>query len=968
MHRLAIQLAFALVLSVAVPCRALDFDTSDFKVTFWEDEHGLVSRGVYSIAQDVTGYLWLGTDAGLFRFDGVTFLPWGELSDSPLPSYRIRALIASQDGGLWIGFRDRVGVIRIRDAMVGNYTWSSAKLSDIPTTIVEDRNGTVWVGGSEGLYKHAGDRWERVGQQDGFPEGVAVDSAYTDGAGSLWVATAEGVVRRSEGKENFERVGGFDRHVHDFSEDSSGVIWFTDPQQGIGRLNQDGRPNSPLEEHIAGTRLLHDRRNNLWVATRGEGLWSLRPTKTGDSLTAIGIPALSQFVFCIFEDREGSVWVGTMNGLVRFMPRRVINVTDLGRLRALETTRDGSVWAGGTEGLTRFTQADEQWRDVRVRLPGGQVSAMYGDREGTLWLATGRGLVRVINGRLPPVSVPGTTHLKRVSFICSDHGQGLKLYDETEGVFRWNEDRLTLDQAPDVGYDPRNLVCPLTAQSAQGATGADDRVEKLQAITDRYGDSDVDPGVYVVKEDQRGDIWVGGSDGLSRLFDGRELSVLESDETLGRVVAMVEDKKGGLWFASTAGVFGLSQSNLDLVSAGHLLNQNRLDRYDGSDGLSGTPIWGGGGKGAVRTDDGKLWFVTSAGLSIINPNIPTTIREPHSVRVDRVTVDGTAFFPQSHSVLPARTRRLDIDYSAATLNSSLRTRFRFRLDGYDKDWVDVGGSRRASYTNLSSRSYQLRIVAFNAGSAQVESTTAWEFSLPPVFYATPQFYIASGVTVCLITWVWWIRHLAHIRDRFRLVLSERVRLSRELHDSLLQGLVGAGIQCEAISRDLDSSGQPARRLVQLRKRINFYVRETRSSISELRSTHSSNDLAADLSILGDKITKVEPVRFTFKVSGGPRPCSVRIRNRLRSFVREALVNVVRHAEAEHVHLELHYDRDSITARVSDDGRGFDVAQGGGDDSADHFGLSMMRELAEEDGGRFRVVSRSGAGTTVEMTF
>jgi signal transduction histidine kinase len=307
---------------------------------------------------------------------------------------------------------------------------------------------------------------------------------------------------------------------------------------------------------------------------------------------------------------------------------------------------------------------------------------------------------------------------------------------------------------------------------------------------------------------------------------------------------------------------------------------------------------------------------------------------------------------------------LRIDYTALSFSAPTKVRFRYRLEGFDTQWVDAGTRRQAFYTNLPPRPYRFQVTAINDG-IESERSAIWDFSIQPRFYQTGWFYGACVVTMMLTAGGLWRLRSNQIQRRFALVLAERARIAREIHDTLLQSLVGVAIQCESIARQVDSAPQAAGAcLTQLRKQVEFFIRETRQSIWDLRSpTLLATDLSQALAQTGERATSDARIGFGFSVIGTPRRCPAKVEEHLLRIGQEATSNAARHACATKLTMQVRYCDDSVTLRVMDDGCGFEVGSAQADG---HWGISMMKERAHLVGGSVRIVSSPGVGTEVEV--
>jgi signal transduction histidine kinase/ligand-binding sensor domain-containing protein len=933
--------------------------------------NGLPSRYIWALAQDREGYVWLGTDTGLVRFDGERFLPWEAFGSTSLTTAPVRSLCVSRDGSLWIGFGDRRGISRIRHGQAQHYDENHGLAQGATMTLVEDQTGAIWAGGTSGLHRLAGDRWQRFGSAEGLSD-ATVNSAYVDRRGTLFIGTSSRIFRRDQDQSRFHEVEAPGHTVAAIIGDRSGGVWVTDPTVGFRRLGKSQGVSHVLEGG-SGNQLLSDRAGNLWVGTAGQGLWRVSRESAGDAVkveratTLTGL--LTDGVISLLEDRDGNIWVGTTEGLNRLTPYKLTPI-NLGLTNGVEETADGHVWVGTVSGLIRFPQGRAGSPQKQVPVPAARVSAMHADRSGTMWIATNRGLLRLVAGRPSRVVIRSGDPPHQIAAITSDARGDVWLYDLKQGLLRFNRGALTAVTLPPE-MSRTSIISMYTDRSdriwmglADGQLAVLDRHDGIRM----YGPPDgLDAGPYqAIYEDMDGAIWLGGGTGLSRLSNGQFATLRRgNDFPAETITAIVEDEARVLWLGTSSGIVRIDEGEFTKAVADGSY-QPHYGLYDRSDGLGGMPVTVGVNQRALRAKDGRLWFVTRRGITLVDPTTVVDKRGPAPVHIESIVADGQQLTALAGATLPPRTTRLAIDYGVLNLASQLNTRFRYRLEGFDTGWTDAGSQRQAVYTNLPPRRYRFRVMANNDQGTWAAPGAAWDFSISPMFYQTAWFFAACVGALVLTIWGAWGFHLRQVRKEFAVLLKERARLSREIHDTLLQSLVGVALQCEAISGDLDSPARVSKeRFVRMRKQVEEHIREARQSIWDLRSPKlESRDLAGALREAGERAIAGQDLAFQFTVIGEQHTCAAKVEEQLLRIGQEAVVNAIRHAQAHHLWMDLQYDAASVALRVSDDGCGFDperlVREANG-----HYGLISMRERAADLGGRFTIASVIGSGTRIE---
>jgi signal transduction histidine kinase len=967
----------------ASSARAVDLRNvlTEYGVTSWSQRDGLPPGPVEAVAQDGEGYLWVGTRIGLFRFDGVRFTSGDALSATKLAKKPVRALHFASNGSLWVGFGDGGGIARLRGGQISVVGASDGTPQGAINGITEDPSGSLWVATDQGLFRFSSvERWERLGQQVGLPAGPAY-SAYVDARGQLMVGMGSGIFVRAAGGARFAPVEEFARDTHTFfeapialSEDPDGHICVNDPIVGYRRLGVAPPPAPPPYDRGRGVHLLLDRHKNLWVGTSGQGLWRIRhaprlPNYMTERMTAL-TGLLSDGVQSLFEDRDENIWVGTTEGLHRLTRSKVGQITNVGLVEGVEAMPDGAIWVATGDQLIRFADPSIDAPTDRILLHGTKLRAMHADSAGTLWVATEDYVGRVINGHLNPERTVGDGLPREIDSMTSDGRGGLWLNDEHLGFFRWTHGRIERVSFP-AGLQRTRVIASYTDHGgrvwigfADGHLGAIDASGAFRL----YGPDDgADGGPYrAMYEDARGTMWLAGTEGLTRVAAGRFQTIRRGSAFPMGLTAVVDDNAGSLYLGSRSGILRVSEGAFESGLTGGTL---RYTLYDRSDGLAGLPLSYVNNRRVVRAKDNRLWFVTARGVTLVDPRALPETRAAPPIRIESVVAGDQPQEASPGIALPPRTARVEIDYTVLNLTSPLRERFRYRLEGFDQDWIDAGSRRQAFYTNLPPRRYRFRVAASNANGLWDATGAAWDFSIQPTFYETAWFrgVVATALAAGLAFTIWaaWQLRLRQVRRQFSLLLGERVRLSRAIHDTLLQSLVGVALQLDALACDTEPSlGSGRERFVRLRKEVEEYIREARQSIWNLRSpSHPTNDFAAALRDAGIHATEGSSARFELTASGTPRHTPPHVEEELLRIGREAVTNAVRHACAQEVRMQLEYEPAAVVLRVSDNGHGFDPVLVSAP-QYEHYGLTTMRERASEIGGVVTIASSAEQGTEI----
>jgi signal transduction histidine kinase/ligand-binding sensor domain-containing protein len=938
------------------PARGLD----DFTVRTWNENDGLFASRITAIGQDAHGYLWLGTDVGLLRFDGVRFVPVREFGDVKLPTSPVPALLSARDGSLWISSVARFGLVRWQDGRATTFGPEQGLDDDggYSMAILEDRHGVIWTGNRAGLFRFDGTRWHAVDHIPGL-SGSSVMALHESRDGRIWASTREAVFRRDHADAPFVQVDTLylaSNAWQGFSEDADGVVWISDFSEGFRRVGRQ-RQQNPRRSGW-GVQLLHDRRKNFWVATRTDGLWRVHGDKVDVIRREDGLA--TDVVACLFEDREGNIWVGTQAGLQRLTPHRVTPVTDIPIARSVAKTKDGSIWIGNGKGLTRFAPGGRKHYGRREGLPGRVVLSLHVDADGVLWVATELGLAKYTGKGFSDLVHAGKD--ARRIFSIAHLSQSFWLRDNTLELVRTSDDGRLLPLTPvpeDFQHDVAALAADRDGNLWIGRT--EGRLGVLRGGT-RFERHTLPIGtVRAMRQADDGTMWIGGDSGLSRIREGRIQSIGAEHGLPSQVKSLVDDGDAAMWIGFGSGIARIETAELERAFREDDYRL-RYRLFNTADGAAGIPV-ADGASTAVRANDGRLWFATSAGLTVIDPEHMGDPRPPAPSAVEAVTADGEQMKLGTGLMLPAGVSHVQLLFTALTMTDSVRVEFMYRLDGVDRDWVPAGAIRQASYANLGPGHYTFRVKA-SYGDGVWGEPAILGFGVNPKFYQTSWFFTLAAFGVFSLVYLVWRLNARRVRTQFALVLAERIRMSRTIHDTLLQGFAGLALQLDDLAHGEMAPSTTRERLRGIRRRVEDYIREARQSIWDLRSpVLERRSLPEALREVGTRAIADRPVALDVSVKGAPLPFQPVVEQQLLLICQEALSNAVRHGAPKRVDVELEYGTSQVSVSVSDDGRGFDPQTA--EKVTGHYGVISMRERAAQVRGRLTIASQPGKGTRVE---
>lgn len=940
--------------------------------TVWTQEHGLPQDTIRAITQTTDGYLWLGTDEGLARFDGYEFKVFDK-DAGQLPSNSIIALAPGLSGDLWIG--TGAGLVHYQNNQFRVYTQQQGLPENTVTQLVADPDGSLWIVSGIYLCRLQNEKFTTFAAADVAPVS-AVRSIYLDRARTLWVAGYGGVAKRESGKFVAVLVAGqLDNDIiTGLLYDKDNNLWLAGTK-GLAALSpagkirkytlRDGLPDPFVRS------LWQDRDGNLWAGTNG----GLARMENGRFVSpAIDPNPERDWVRVVFEDREGNLWVGMNSGLNRFRDDIFTIYSKSEGLPSDEPTtvyqdRSGHVWVGFHDaGLVRFVGSNIQTYSTANGLPSNEVFSIRETAGGDLLLATREGFARMHDGRFSTI-VPDDPLGRRLVFDALEDRTGRIWVADSSGLNELRGNRIVPVLA---GGPLLNSSVVVLAEGISGhmwaGTGNNGLLHldngKSRHFTTADGLSSNQIRCLYPADDST--VWIGTfGGGLNRLRDGRFLRYTSKDGLLSDNIAHIEDDhRGSLWLSTTRGICRISKKQLEEFSAGKIKALTPTN-YGVEDGLRsaqcapGSPI---GGAGRLTTDS-RLWVPTSRGLAVLDLNRPTLSQAAPLVHLIESTSKGIPVDLSTPVSLPPDSNTIQMRYAAIHLTGPERVRYSYKLEGLDPDWVSAGSRRTINYNSLPHGPYRFLVRAELAGGAGTE--TSYTFRVRPHFYETLWFRLFVALLFAASVWWAYQLRLRQVRGRFALVLEERVRLAREIHDTLAQGFVGISSQLDAVALCMPNDPSAAQRFLDLaRKMARHSVTEARRAVMGLRaSALEGQDLATALRLGTTQWTAGYKVEVHVEADSARLPHEME-QNLLR-IAQEAVTNTLKHAGAGQVWIRLQVQARKLYLRIRDDGRGFRDAEvfnatGG------HFGLIGMRERAERLGGELRLESNPGSGTLVEV--
>ncbi len=956
-------------------------ESAEFLLQAWQSEDGLPHQVVNSVHQDHQGFLWLGTETALVRFDGIEFKDFTSPLIGNQKTARIRAL-AQEDSSTLLIAPDIGGLVRLRNGTFSQHP-ASAALPALPiATLFTERSGEVWIGFLSGdVVRWQDGKLESFGAKEGL-KGQWSSWAY-DAEGRLWFANSTFLGHFSKGtlhrlQEDLgdrlciasSRSGGIwiasnerlcrwekgriiesihsppwagAARVRTLYEDHSGNLWIGTSARGLFRF-AEGRLEAVATSHSAINQVREDFEGNIWVATHGGGLNRLRP-RIFDFLNARSGLA-DDISYSVAEDALGRLWIGNCDGgLARLNQGRLEILTQRPdwpplRVFSVETDAQNDTWIGTRTGLY-FWKTDSETPPQRVAEDLiKDVHVVFRARNGDIWVGANPDvLVRFRNGR--PESA---THFTRENGFSADNVRAIS--ESTAGGI-W------------IGTEAGELL-----------KFQDGKFRRFDAADGWSGGS-----IRTIFVDSENVTWIGTSGGgLFVLWRDRFVRITqEQGLPANAIFQLLMDNRGRMWFGSPAGLFHISREALLAVARGEedRVHSIALGR---SDGIASVSCLGGYQPTAARSSGGQLWFATRQGLLKVDTDEHTNQRPPPVV-LNECIADNRPLPLIRQLKVPPGIRKLEFGFSVLSFAAPEKVQVRHRLEGFDSDWVESGSVRRVSYPKLAPGNYRLRVMACNNDGVWNERGIDLALAVLPAWWQTSWFR-ASTIAIAVILIAVVVRYWSHRRLRMKLVRleqqqaleKERARIARDLHDDLGASLTQLALLAEMSADESLPAERRSRNLSQVKTGARELVRELDGILWTVNPRNDSLDkLASYLCQFSQQLFRVTNICCRFDVAEPipAFPLSPDIRHDLFLAVKEAMNNVIKHSRATEVWLRIAVRENVFCITIEDNGRGLSATTL---QNSDRNGIQNMRTRIENVGGTFEIQSQPGNGTTLRIRF
>ncbi|MEJ0090876.1 MAG: two-component regulator propeller domain-containing protein [Limisphaerales bacterium] len=987
LKKISRQVALWLLIGLGPTAGAGESALPNYFPRSWKTENGLPDNAVTAVVQTHDGYLWIGTYGGLVRFDGVHFTVFNSASTPGLQSDRVTSLYEDARGTLWIG-HERGDLTCYRDGKFESQDVHETGIRRKIPAIGADEAGDIWMLNEEGTLVRA-----RDGVTCSLPNNDGVAQMVRDGRGKLWVTSGGQLAEVENGRLTMltttNDTNGIGYYVLGICPSRDGGLWIVSDGQvrkWDGHSVSENRGPNPNNATVIA--MLETKSGALAMGTSSDGLYLMLSNRTVLHFNhANGL--LNDWIRCLHEDREGTLWVGAgSEGLIALRPGKIETLDPADHWQgcvplSVATSRAGAIWVG-SEGAGLYRLLDNGWKRYgdSAGFSNLFVWCVSEDAKGRMWAGTWGGGMYVQHGDrfvIPPglenVNVPMPAILQTsegVTWIGT--ASGLIRYEN--GAVKWFGEKDGL-KVPDVRTIVQDREGTVWFGMLGGGLGRLKNGRLEQFLKTDGLSSDYVQCLHLGMDDS---LWIGSyGSGLDRFKNGHLAKVTTAEGLPNNFIcAIEEDSHGNFWISSHGGIFRVAEKMLNDCADGKISLVDCLT-YGKGDGLPSLECSGGLQPAACKLADGRICFPTSKGVVIVNPDDTKVNQLPPPVVIENIVAGGHTLAPdpddKSPLKIPLGLQRFEFHFTGLSFVAPEKMQFQYRLDGWEKDWVDAGNKRVAEYSYIPPGDYTFHVRAANSDGVWSEAGARLTLNVPPHFWQTWWFrtlIVMLAITLVVIVVLTItrrrMRRKLEVIQRQQAVERERTRIAKDIHDHLGANLTRISLLSQSAHGELENSTPAAAQL----ERIYSTSRELTRSMDEIvwavNPQHDTLDsLASYLGNFAQEYLASIDIRCRLDVPLHlPHwPITAEMRHNVFLAFKEALHNFVKHSGANEVSISLATDSAGFHLIVRDNGRGFDPANVSSRPGRGN-GLKNMRQRLEKIGGRCEIQSAPGAGT--EITF
>jgi signal transduction histidine kinase/ligand-binding sensor domain-containing protein len=942
-----------------------------------------------AVTQTQDGYLWIGTEAGLVRFDGVRFVPWAEPEGKHLPAPNIYSLLGAKDGSLWIGTGRGIA------------HWANNELTTYPSvrgrinSIQEDQSGTIWMARSRltgqvgPLCGVEGSKIQCYGPADGLACSNGAQDVALDEQGNHWIGGSDALCRwkpdssstylQKELKVTTGLIG-----VSAIAPGDDGIVWIGIPRPdkkfGLRQL-MNGVSRSYAVPGMDGATLavvtlFLDRNKALWIGTESQGIYRVYNGKADHFSSSDGLSSNSVQKF--YQDREGNVWVVTSKGIDCFRDLRVATFSvreglTADSVGAVLGVRDGALWIGSRGGLDILRKSTSAKMTARDGLPGQNITSLLEDHAGRLWIGVDRDLAVYDHKQFRLIKRADGSPAGVIVAMAEDADHDVwasytRVAGKPPGLLRIRDFEV-MESIP----LPLGAGAPALAPDREAGIWLGLRPGGLERYRDgsfesfsTSRDSSQD-AVSNLLVDTDGTVWGATDHGLV-WWKGHKAATLNSKNGLpcDSVYALIKDNLGSLWLATKCGFVTIPGAEIAKwqKQTDGIVKVKTFDIFDGAQ-----PARTSFRPSVSKSLDGRLWFANDIFVQMVDPSHLETNNLPPPVHIEEIVADRKNYAPGDKVSLPPLTRDLEIDYTALSFVVPHKVRFRYKLEGRDTDWQDPMTRRQAFYSDLRPGNYRFRVIACNNDGVWNKEGATLNFSIAPAWYQTTWFRVLCFAAVLALVWILYRVRMHQVAKamsaRFDERLSERIRMARELHDTFLQTIQASKMVAEDGFEDPSDTERMHSALGRVSIWLARAVEESRAALNSLRSsTTVKNELGPALRRAAESAIVPEGMTISVSIIGDARELHPIVRDELYRIGNEAVQNAKNHSHGSRLSIDLTYGQD-LTLHVGDNGVGIDPGYATSGREG-HHGLQGMRERAARIRGRLTILSSAESGTDISV--